>query len=364
MAKTYRFACFTLSLYLLNVHAARGFSPSAATKAMSTTPIRQKMSPSKKHSLQNTRGGGLKAWPLTKDPKGMSPDYPLAAGRIAITIASTFFTWYAQKTNQYSSVMASSAFTLVCSMCFDRRLGQAAFCGSFAGMSSLAVIPSWRLALALGGMTSFFFEALIHYRNAFLGVGGRLGATAFIATSLVAAMTSIPTGFSLGAISLKYTSTVASMAFWHALGSIGTIVLREVSDDSAAADPVRASAVIGLIGALLLEDKTAALAVYGGSFAGMSLPSRLMYGILPGQQKSESGVKSGNPTTLSLLSAFTVAGAIGGIVHGATIDLGFWPGGWGGKAGSCAFVGCLIYRGCSKMLASLTPKRSGATSSV
>ena len=24
---------------------------------------------------------------------------------------------------------------------------------------------------------------------------------------------------------------------------------------------------------------------------------------------------------------------------------GFWPGSWGGKAGSCAFIGCLIYRG-------------------
>lgn len=116
-----------------------------------------------------------------------------------------------------------------------------------------------------------------------------------------------------------------------------------------------------------------------------------MYGILPGQKRSENAVE---PTTFSLLSAFTVAGAIGGIIHGATIDLGFWPGGWGGKAGSCAFVGkcvrscmikikyvfipsrfltlfvysfmkgCLIYRGCSKILASLTPKSSGATSSV
>lgn len=357
MVKLHRFASsLALLLYLLNLSS--GFSL-PATKSLGTiiTPVHLVFKDPYPIKIKIDKGRGrhkLKAWPLTKDPKGMSPEYPLAAGRIAITIASTFFTWYAQKTNQYTSVMASSAFTLICSMCFDRRLGQAAFCGSFAGMSSLAVIPSWQLALVLGGVTSFLFEGLVHYMNAYLGVGGRLGATAFIATSFVAAMTGIPTGVSISALSLKYTGTIASMAFWHAVGSVATIVLREVSDDSTAADPVRASAVIGLIGALLLHDKSAALAVYGGSFVGMSLPSRLMHGILPGKEKGEGSLKPADPTTISLLSTFAGVGALGGIVHGATIDVGFWPGGWGGKAGSCAFVGCLIYRGCSKILSNLT----------
>ena len=175
---------------------------------------------------------------------------------------------------------------------------------------------------------------------------------AFIATSIVAAASGVPTGFSCSSIgidSLK-KSTILSMALWHAVGSVATIVLREASDDSAAADPVRASAVIGLTGALLLQDKAAALAVYGGSFVGMSLPSRLVHGVLPGKVK-EGGVPTS--TVASILAAFAVAGALGGFVHGATIDGGFWPGGWGGKAGTCAFIGCLLYRGVAKAVAAM-----------
>ena len=57
-----------------------------------------------------------------------------------------------------------------------------------------------------------------------------------------------------------------SMIGFHILGAIATIFLRESSDDSAAADPVRASLVVGLLGSLLLKDPMAVLAVYGGSF--------------------------------------------------------------------------------------------------
>jgi len=290
----------------------------------------------------SVRGGTTKiaAWPLNKDPKGMAPDYPLAFARIGITIGCTFLTWYAQ--SQYSSVMASSALTLICSMIFDKRLGQAAFCGSFAGMCSSAIIPSWSLAISLGAATSFLFEALIHYQNAYLGVGGRLGMTAFLATSLITAISNVSTGFSLNAISLQtlQSNAILSFSLWHAIGSVATIVLREASDDSAAADPVRASAVVGLAGALLLKDKTAALALYGGSFVGMSLPSRLMYG------PNSSGDKSN--TLASLLFTFAVAGALGGVIHAVTNSFGWWLGGWGGKAGTCAFLGCLLYRGIRK----------------
>ena len=79
---------------------------------------------------------------------------------------------------------------------------------------------------------------------------------------------------------------------------------------------------------LLLHPTTPSL--HAGSFVGMSLPSRLVHG----RRRSD------DPISLPLLvSAYATAGALGGIVHGITIDLGFWPGGWGGKAGSCAFVG-------------------------
>jgi len=285
------------------------------------------------------------AWPIGKDPKGMSPDYPLTATRIAITVATCYLTWFAQ--TQYSNVLASSALTLICSTVFDKRLGQAAFCGSFAGMCSTSIIPTKNLALVLGLVTSVCYELLIHVGNAFLGVGGRLGATAFLATSAVAYKTGIKTGLAKysiagGARSLKlsalnWETTLMTWAVWHAIGAVATIVLREVSDDSTAADPVRASAVVGLAGALLLQDKTAALAVYGGSFTGMSLPSKLM-------AMAPSSKRFSVTNVLSLLLTFAIAGAFGGLVHGATLDWKLWTGGWGGKAGFCAFVGCMAYR--------------------
>jgi hypothetical protein len=221
-------------------------------------------------------------------------------------------------------------------------------------MGSNTLISSWQIALGLGGLTSILYEWLIHNKNMFSGIGGRLGATAFIASSFIAVMGRIPNGVTIASLVSKkiQVSTLIFMAFWHALGSVATIVLREVSDDASAADPVRASATVGLIGALLLENKTAALALYGGSFVGMSLPSRLMHGILPGKT---TGSSNQIPTKLSLIASFAAAGAVGGFAHGAAIDLGWWPGGWGGKAGLFAFIGCLLYRGLAKITTFIYP---------
>ena len=54
------------------------------------------------------------------------------------------------------------------------------------------------------------------------------------------------------------------------------------------------------------------------------------------------------------LSSFALAGALGGVVHGATIDWNVWAGGWGGKAGTCAFIGCLAFRFLSKIVSTMT----------
>lgn len=290
------------------------------------------------------------AWPLTaSDPQGTSPDYKLAMQRVGITIASCYYTWYAQK--QYTNVLASSAFSVLCTMVFDKRLGNALFCGTFAGMCSKAVIPSWNLALTLGVVTSILYEYMIHYRNKFAGLGGRLGLTAFLATSIVALASGTGTGvvFAVDAVSWKALkkSTILPMALWHAVGAVATIILREKSDDQRSADPVRASAVVGLTGALLLQDKAAALAVYGGSFVGMAAPARLMYGLPRKKGKGNANANvnaTATPGPIQVWTAFALAAALGGVVHGATIDWGFWPGGWGGKAGTCAFVGCVLYR--------------------
>jgi hypothetical protein len=273
-----------------------------------------------------------------------------SACRMSITIFATFLTWWAQK--QYSNVLASSSITLISSVVLKKSFSQAAFCGTFAGMSSRAVIPTWQGAIGLGALTSVLFEWLIHTKNMFYGIGGRLGAIAFIATNIVAALIHVPTGVSVSSFqsllpSLK-KGTLVRFAFWHALGSIATIALREASDDSAVADPVRASAVVGLISALFIEDKVAVLALYGGSFVGMSLPSRLLFGIVPGKEKDNESRSI--PTFASLFLSFGIAGALGGLIHGASVDWGWWAGGWGGKAGFCSFIGCLVFRTIRKII--------------
>ncbi|KAL7499095.1 hypothetical protein ACHAWT_007606 [Skeletonema menzelii] len=284
-------------------------------------------------------------WPLRNDPPGPSPDFPLAVTRIGITILSTISTWYLHIFNGYSPVLASSATTLLVSMCLDRRLGQAAFCGSFAGMSGGHLVPNISVALLLGSLTSASYEMLIHIKNAFLGIGGRLGATAFLATAAVAKYQNVRfVGKKLRRGLYKsghgLSSIVVTMVLYHALGSFLTIFLRESSDDAGAADPVRSSSVVGLLGALFLKDPTAVLALYGGSFVGMSLPSRLMHGNAPGKPKPGK-----LQNALPLFGSFAAAGAIAGLIHAVTIHSGYWNGGWGGKAGLCAFAGCWVYRG-------------------
>ena len=304
---------------------------------------------------QVARGGGGGAantllhrikWPVQRDPPEVSPDFPLLLTRITITILSVLSTWYLHLFNGYSPVLASSAITLLVSTCLDRRLGQAAFCGSFAGMSGGHLAPNFGTAVLLGVLASINYEVLIHMKNFCLGIGGRLGATAFLATSVVAKYRRV------GSVGRKLrrgiwksgagglSSVMITMMVFHAIGAVATICLRESSDDSGAADPVRASSVIGLLGALFLKDPTSILALYGGSFVGMALPSRLMYGNAPGKAKQAQP-----QTPIGLLLSFAGAGALAGMIHGMTIHWGYWNGGWGGKAGLCAFAGCWLYRG-------------------
>lgn len=319
---------------------------SAATPQENVSPgLKQKQLSQATSQLSNsatTLLHGIK-WPVARDPPAVSPEFPMLLTRCTVTILSALSTWYLHIFNGYSPVLASSAVTLLISTCLDRRLGQAAFCGSFAGMSGGHLVPNLSIAMLLGGLTSMSYEVLIHIKNFSLGIGGRLGATAFVATSVLAKYQRVAfvgrkvrRGMWKGGLQ----STIASMMIYHAIGAAATILLRESSEDSGAADPVRASSVIGLLGALFLKDPTAILALYGGSFVGMSLPSRLMYGNAPGNSKTTQP-----QTATALVASFAAAGALAGFIHGVSINWGYWNGGWGGKAGLCAFAACWVYRG-------------------
>ena len=125
-------------------------------------------------------------WPLIRDPPGVGSDYPLLPARVIVTVLSTMATRYLHVHNLHSPVLASSSMALLVSTYLDRRLGQAALCGSIAGMSGGHLTPNLSLAAALGMLTSICYEMLIHIKNLCSGIGGRLGVAAFLATSVVA----------------------------------------------------------------------------------------------------------------------------------------------------------------------------------
>lgn len=260
-------------------------------------------------------------------------EYPLVLPRMAVITVATLSTRYLHLSNGFSPVLASSAITFLMSTCLDTRLGGCALCGSLAGMSGGHLVPYLSAALILGGLASGCYEVLI--RNNFVG------AAAFVATGILAKYRHISgVGRKLRRGMWKAgvgpTSIVVSMIAFHMIGAVGTILLRECSEDDGAADPVRASSVVGLLGSLFLRDPTSLVGLYGGSFVGLCLPSRLMHG--------HARIR-GPQTAASVLSSFAGAGAIAGLIHAITIHYGYWNGGWGGKVGLCAFAGCWVYRG-------------------
>ncbi|KAL3810088.1 hypothetical protein ACHAXA_003061 [Cyclostephanos tholiformis] len=290
-------------------------------------------------------------WPLLRDPPGDDdPEFPVLAVRVCTIALAALSTRHLHLLCGNSPVLAASAITLLVSTCLDRRLGRVAMCGSLAGMSGGHLTPDLSAAIALAGLTSACYEVVIKTGNACRGVGGRLGATAFLATSALANYQGVRfVGRKLRRGLWKSgagpSTILMSMILYHVLGAVITIFLRESSDDdSVAADPVRASSVVGLLGSLFLTDPTAILSLYGGSFVGMSLPSRLMHGNIASAGKDATSVIRPQ-TPLSLFGSFAGAGAMAGLFHALTIRHGYWNGGWGGKAGLCAFAGCWAYRG-------------------
>jgi curved DNA-binding protein CbpA len=296
------------------------------------------------------------------DPIDDAHNYPILSMRVGVIVFTTLITRYLHLfCNNNSPILAASVITLLVSTCLDKRLGQAALCGSLAGMSGGHITPTLSMGMALACITSVMYEVVIKSNNWWYGLGGRLGVVTFLATSIVAEYQGVhyigrKLRRGLWRAGVGPSNMLLSMIIFHIFGAIATLVLRKSSDDSAAADPVRACSVVGLLGSLFLKDPTAILAVYGGSFVGMSLPSRLIHGnSSPGQQREQQ-----QQTPLSLFGSFAGAGALAGVFHALTIRHGYWNGGWGGKAGLCAFVGCWTYRGLAntvQYLRTITAKR-------
>lgn len=284
-----------------------------------------------------------------RDPPGDSREHPELLARAMVIMFSTLATRHLHLVNAISPVLASSAITLLTSTCIDRRLGQAALCGSLAGMSGMHLVPNLSMTALLGVATTASYEVLIRINNFCSGIGGRIGATAFLATSAMAKYQGIRfVGRKMrrGLWSSSGLSSIATtMVIYHAIGAALTIFLRQSSDVDGAADPVRGSSVVGLIGSVCLKNPMAILALYGGTFVGMSLPSRLTNGNAPSMRRQRRP-----QSALSLVGSFSAAGAMAGLVHAYTIHSGYFTRGWGGKIGLCAFAGTWAYKGFGNMI--------------
>jgi hypothetical protein len=214
-------------------------------------------------------------------------------------------------------------------------------------MSGGHLVPDLPLAVALGLVTSACYEILIGMSNLCWGIGGRVGGVAFLATSLMAKYRHVngvgrKLRRGLWKSGVGPSSIVVSMIVFHAIGALATILLRQASEEDGASDPVRASSVVGILGSLFIADPTALMALHGGSLVGMSLPSRLSQGYMGGSRIRQSAT--------AIVGSFVGAGAIAGLIHAITIHGGYWNGGWGGKAGLCAFAGCRVYRGFDNLI--------------
>jgi len=281
------------------------------------------------------------------DPADDAMQYPLLLTRMFVTVLATVSTRHLHLVNGFSPVLASSVLSFLVSTCYDKRLGQVALCGALAGMSGGHLMPTMSMALLMGVITSFCYEILIGMNNLFAGIGGRVGAVAFLASGIMAKYQRVncvgrKMRRGVWKAGVGPSNIVVTMMLFHAVGALATILLRQSSKDDGVSDPVRASSVVGIIGSLVLSNPTSLMALYGGSFVGMSLPSRLMHGNLSRARIRQSAA--------SLMLSFAGGGVLAGLIHAATIHGGYWLGGWGGKAGLCAFAGCWVYRGLENLI--------------
>lgn len=229
-----------------------------------------------------------------------------AAARIACSSAASAGTWALTAKCGVSSVASSSLLGLAAGALLPMPLATAAFCGTFAGMSSQAVLPNAPAAAALGAAAAALLAALDATGTRLLkGYGGRLGAVAALA--VVASMAGTPAlvsagllfdpSFSaaaaaprplLGTVSATIAGS-AAMRLWARrlallllVGGTSSPLLSTGSKRAAAArrlsNPVASASITGLLASAVFGPSHAALAAsaFAGAFVAMSAPEKLM----------------------------------------------------------------------------------------
>ena len=272
-------------------------------------------------------------------------------GTVAKTCAATAATVITYiVNNQYNlgPVMGSSVVALASAIALGptRPVVQlAALCGSFAGMARQAVIPSPAAAVVLGLVCSYMIR-LFDRQKWLIGKGGRLGFIAQVACTstfvvLRYGLRVIPSSIrsilesilgeavapaALVDLNLYKSLSVAGAATTLAPMILSTIAgaffmsfFKEYASKLSLPHLATPTAAVGATGAIAaLVSPTVAAPAFVGSFIAMSAPTVLK-----------------NRKALALASALSAVAWVG--------MTGLLLGGWGGKMGTAALLGVLMY---------------------
>lgn len=208
-------------------------------------------------------------------------------------------------------VVASALVGLVAALTVGEQ-ATPAYCGSFVGMVSTAVLPT------LGPVAAASLVAAGVYvlaKRVFGGFGGKLGTTAFVGCTAVI----LPSSYTYAPASALAVEPAVAAVVAATGGAVAAFLLSVRYDHGA----VVGSAVVGLVAGLLAPPAfgpelggVVAAAAFAGSFVGMV-----------------------SKTRLPSLAVVAVAGLLSGLVY-----VGVAPvfGGSGGKLGTIAFTACLV----------------------
>lgn len=233
-----------------------------------------------------------------------------AADALSVTVAGPL-TFYISTSLGHGPVVASALVGLVAALTVGEQAASA-YCGSFVGMVSTAVLPT---LVPVIGASLVAAAVYVLAKRVFNGFGGKLGTTAFVGCAAVV----VPSSYTYVSVSALAAVPAVAAVVAAAVGAVAAFLLSVRYDYGA----VIGSAAVGLVAGLSAPPAlgpelggVVAAAAFAGSFVGMVAETRL--------------------PSLTLVA---VAGLLSGLVY-----VGVAPmfGGSGGKLGTVAFTACLL----------------------
>lgn len=174
-------------------------------------------------------------------------------------IIGAFVTFYLNHSIGLGGVLASAVVGLIGAWTF-KAYAAAIYCGSFIGMACSLIFSNPLYLLVASLISAIFFVLTVHM---FVGYGGKLGFTAFIGTFLASHLFQTP----LRTIDPLPANRYLMVFLFCVLAGMATYMLQRTVE----MDAVSASALVGLIFALVHPDPTnvVVVAAFCATFTGM-----------------------------------------------------------------------------------------------